>query len=193
MRATDQVEEILAKASDAAREGRDLESRKFVRYARSLRPDDPQVLVRWAAEIGDRPEQALYCLQRAVALCGEDPAIEYQAAAVLFDMGEIDSALDLARRARRHIEDDLSLLPGLMSLTGRIADAKDNEQVAEEALTLAVDLEPDQSLHRSTLAEFLERWGRTAEALRVTRAALEQSPDDPALLRLRDRLTGAGR
>ena len=79
-----------------------------------------------------------------------------------------------------------------MNLAGRIADAEGDADIAERALVLAFALEPEMAWHGLTLAEFLARQGRRADALRVTRAALELVPDDPGLLRLRDRLGADG-
>ena len=63
--------------------------------------------------------------------------------------------------------------------------------MAEQALTLAFALEPEMAWHGRMLAEFLERQGRPADALRVTRAALEFVPGDPTLTEQRERLSPA--
>jgi hypothetical protein len=53
---------------------------------------------------------------------------------------------------------------------------------------LAFELEPEMAWHGRTLAQFLQRQGRAVDALRVTRAALEFVPGDPALVALQNRL-----
>jgi predicted Zn-dependent protease len=75
-----------------------------------------------------------------------------------------------------------------VNLTGRLADASGHDDVAERALGLAFELEPEIAWHGRTLAQFLYRQGRAAEALQVTRAALRQTPGDPGLLSLQARL-----
>ena len=192
MRAPEEVEKILAQATDAARQGRDRDARKLARYALSLDPDHPRALFRWAVEIIEQPEQARYYLRRAAGLAEGDASVEYHVACVLLDLGEIDESLQLAQRAGRHIEEDFIFLPGLVNLAGRIADAKGDAVVAERALVLAFEMEPELSWHGLTLAKFLARHGRLADAQRVTRAALELAPDDPGLLRFRDRLGADG-
>ena len=192
MRAPDRVEQILAKATEAASQGRDGDSRKLARYALSLDPDDPRAIFRWAVEIIEEPEQARYYLRRAAGLAHGDAEVEYQVACVLLDLGEVDEALQLAKRAGRHIEHDCVFLPGLVNLSGRLADAKGDAVVAERALMLAFQLEPELSWHGLTLAKFLAGQGRGSEALRVTHLALELVPDDPGLLRLQDELCADG-
>ena len=188
MRSPNDVEQLLAKAAEAATEGRPRDARKLVRRALALDPDHPRAQLHWAIELIDQPQQARYHLRRAAELGHGDPAIEYQVACVLLELGEIRAALLLARRARGHVEDDFRFLPGFMNLTGRLADATGYDEVAERALALAFELEPEMAWHGRTLAQFLHRQGRAADALRVTRAALEYAPDDPSLVALRDRL-----
>ena len=191
-RAPNDVEQLLAKSAEAAREGRPQDARKFVRRALSLNPDHPRAQLHWAVELVDHPQQARYHLRRAAELGRGDPAIEYQVACVLLELGDIRAALELARRARRHIDDDFRFLPGLVNLTGRLAAARGQERVAERALALAFELEPEMAWHGRTLAQFLHRQGRYDEARRVARAALEFVPGDPGLTRLQDRLHAAG-
>ena len=191
LRAPDDLEQLLAKAAEASAEGRARDARTLVRRALSLNPDHPLAQLHWAVELLDHPRQARYHLRRAAALGEGDPAIEYQVACVLLELGEIRAALELARRARRHIDGEFRFLPGLVSLTGRLADASGHGDVAEHALALAFALEPEMAWHGRTLAEFLARHGRHADALRVTRAALEFVPGDPELTALQVLLSPA--
>jgi tetratricopeptide (TPR) repeat protein len=188
IREANDVEQLLAKAAEVAREGRPEDARRFFRRAVSLDPDHPGAQLHWAAELIDKPQQARYHLRRAAELGRGDPAIEYQVACVLLDLGDVPAALQLARRARRHVDAEFRFLPGLVNLTGRLADASGQEAVAERALGLAFAMEPEMAWHGRTLAQFLHRQGRGAEALRVARAALQLAPGDPGLLRLQDRL-----
>jgi tetratricopeptide (TPR) repeat protein len=188
MRSPDDVEQLLAKAAEAAAQGRPREGRKFVRRALGINPDHPRTQLLWALELIDQPRQARYHLNRAAELGYGDPAIEYQVACVLLELGEIRAALLLARRAHGHIDDDFRYMAGFISLTGRLADASGHEEAAEQAYALAFELEPEMAWHGRTLAQFLDRKGRTDDALRVTAAALEYAPADAALLALRERL-----
>jgi tetratricopeptide (TPR) repeat protein len=192
MRAPSDVEQFLAKAAEAASEGRAEDARKLVRRAVSLNPDHPRAQLRWAVELIDQPQQARYHLRRAAELGRGDPAVEYQVACVLLDLGDVDAALMLARRARRHVDGEFRFLPGLVNLTGRLADASGHAEVAERALGLAFTLEPEMAWHGRTLSQFLYRHGRAADALRVTRAALRHTPDDAGLLSLEARLLALG-
>jgi tetratricopeptide (TPR) repeat protein len=192
MRTPNDVEQFLAMAVEAASEGRARDARQLVRRALSLNPDHPRVQLHWAVELIDQPQQARYHLRRAAELGRGDPAIEYQVACVLLDLGDVDAARLLARRARRHVDGEFRFLPGLVNLTGRLADACGQDDVAERALGLAFELEPEMAWHGRTLAQFLYRQGRDAEALRVTRAALLRAPDDRGLLSLEARLRAAG-
>ncbi|HZB74811.1 MAG TPA: hypothetical protein VE526_01210 [Solirubrobacteraceae bacterium] len=192
LRAGSDVEHLLAKAAESAAAGRAEDARKFVRRAVSIDPDHAEAQLRWAVELADTPRQARYHLRRAAELGHGDPALEYQVACVLFDLGDVDGALMLARRARRHIDEEFHFLPGLVNLTGRLADAGGHDEMAEEALGLAFALEPEMAWHGRTLSQFLDRQGRPAEALRVTRAALRHTPDDQGLRSLEARLLAAG-
>ena len=188
MRAPTQVEQFLALASDAAADGRAADVRRFVRRALSLNPDHPGAQLHWAIELIEQPQQARYHLRRAADLGRGDPAIEYQVACVLLELGDVDAARMLARRASRHVDGEFRFLPGLVNLTGRLADASGQDDLAEQALGLAFELEPEMAWQGRSLAQFLYRQGRTAEALRVTRAALRHTPGDPGLLSLQARL-----
>ena len=189
MRSPNDVEHLLAKAAEATAQGRPREGRKFVRRALGINPDHPRVQLHWALELIDQPQQARYHLRRAAELGHGDPAIEYQVACVLLELGEIRAALLLARRARGHIDGEFRYLPGFMSLTGRLAVASGQDEIAERAFTRAFELEPEMAWHGRTLAQFLHHQGRAGDALRVTCAALDYAPEDPALLAMRDRLT----
>jgi tetratricopeptide (TPR) repeat protein len=115
------VDKILAKATEAAREGRAVDSRKLARYALSLDPDHPRALFRWAVELLDEPEQAAYYLRRAAELAEGDAAVEYQVASVLLDLGRVDESLHLARRAGSHVEDECVLLAGFADVAAALA------------------------------------------------------------------------
>ena len=189
MRSPQDVDMFLAKAAQAASEGRDRDARNLTRRALSLNPDHPRAQLHWAVELIDQPQQARYHLRRAAELGRGDPALEYQVACVLLELGDIRAALQLARRARGHVEDaDFPFVGGLVNLTGRIADATGQDDYAERALAIAFDMEPEMAWHGRTLAEFLYRHGRRADALRVAQAALDYAPDDPELRALRARL-----
>jgi tetratricopeptide (TPR) repeat protein len=188
IRSSNDVDHFLDLAAAAASEGRDADARKLVRRALSLNPDHPRAQLLWAVELLDQPRQARYHLRRAAELGRGDPAIEYQVACVLLDLGEVDAALMLARRASRHVDGEFRFMPGLVNLTGRLADARGEDAVAERALGMAFELEPEMAWHGRTLAQFLARQGRVTEAALVTRAALRRTPDDPGLLALLARL-----
>ena len=191
IREANDPEQFLVKAAEAARDGRPGDARTFVRRALTLNPDHAGVQLRWAIELIDQPQQARYHLRRAAELGRGDPAIEYQVACVLLELGDVGAALQLARRARRHVDGEFRFLPGLVNLTGRLAEASGQDDLAERALGLAFAMEPEMAWHGRTLAQFLHRSGREAEALRVARSALQFAPDDPGLLRIRDRLSPA--
>ncbi len=181
IRGLSNVEQCLAKAAEYAAAGREEDARKLVRRAVSLDPDHAGAQLRWAIELLDRPKLARYHLRRAAEIGRGDPAIEYQVACVLLDLGDLDAALFLARRARRHIDEDFRIVPGLVNLTGRLAAAGGHAEVAEEALGLAFALAPEMAWHGRTLAQFLREQGRDQAALQIAHMALRYSPDDPGL------------
>jgi predicted Zn-dependent protease len=189
LRAGNSVDHLLAKAAEAASAGRPEDARRFVRRAVSVDPDHPTAQLHWAVELADSPHLARYHLRRAAQLGEGDPALEYQVACVLLELGDVAAALRLARLAHNHVEGEFRFLPGLVNLTGRLADASGQEDVAERALGLAFALEPEMAWHGRTLAQFLFRHGRVGEALAVARAALGHTPDDPALCALEARIT----
>ncbi len=131
MRPPDAVEQALAKANEAAVQGRHRDARKLARYALSLGPDNPHAVLRWAFETIDQPDQAKHHLRRAARLAEGDASVEFQVACVLFDLGETDEALQLAKRAGMDVDEDFVFLPGLAGHTfasylarqGRNADA----------------------------------------------------------------------
>jgi tetratricopeptide (TPR) repeat protein len=126
-----EVEQILAQATEAAKQGRERDARKLARYALSLAPDHPYALFRWGVEIIEEPERAKHYLRRAAALGWGDASLEFQVACVLFELGETDQALQVAKRAGRHVDEDFVYLPGLAGHTlasdlakqGRSSDA----------------------------------------------------------------------
>jgi hypothetical protein len=69
-----------------------------------------------------------------------------------------------------------------------MAEAHGEDEAAERALGIAFALEPEMAWHGRTLAAFLIQQEREAEALRVVRAALRHTPDDPGLHKLEQRL-----
>ena len=184
LRAGNDVDHLLAKAAEAASAGRPEDARRFVRRAVSVDPDHPTAQLHWAVELADSPHLARYHLRRAAQLGEGDPAIEYQVACVLLELGDVDGARHLARRAHRHIEGEFRHLPGLVNLAGRLAHADGQDAVAEQALGIAFSMEPDMAWHGRTLAQFLISQERPAEALRVVRAALRHTPEDPGLLQI---------
>jgi len=183
------VDTFLTRAAAAAAEGRAADARTLTRRALTLNPDHPAAQLRWAVEIVDQPHQARYHLRRAAQLGHGDPAIEYQVACVLLELGDVDAALMYARRAHRHIDEEFRYVPGLMNLAGRLAEATGNDEGAERGLGLAFALEPEMAWHGRTLAHFLHKQDRDAEALRVVRAALRHTPEDAGLRKLEDRLS----
>ncbi len=189
MRAPGDVDTFLNKAAEAIAEGRAGDARTLIRRAMTLNPEHPGAQLRWAIELVDTPQQARYHLRRAAELGHGDPAIEYQVACVLLELGDVDGARHLARRAHRHIEGEFRHLPGLVSLAGRLAYADGQDGVAERALGIAFEMAPEMAWHGRTLAQFLIAEERPAEALRVVRAALRHTPDDAGLRQIEARLT----
>jgi Flp pilus assembly protein TadD len=189
MRSPGDVDTFLNKAAEAVADGRTGDARTLIRRALMLNPDHPGANLRWAIELMETPRQARYHLRRAAELGHGDPAIEYQVACVLLELGDVDGAHHLARRAHRHIEGEFRLLPGLVNLAGRLAHAEGDDAAAEHALGIAFAMEPEMAWHGRTLAQFLIAQERFAEALGVVHAALRHTPDDPVLLKFQARLT----
>ena len=108
-------------------------------------PDDADARVRLAALVaGDRPAEAGRLLRAAAELAVDDPLILTRCVSHMFDLEELEDALRYAVRARESIVGDATdfvYFPQLLHLYGRLVDRHGWDTEAEEALTLAFELE----------------------------------------------------
>ncbi len=189
-----QVEDILERVTDAVRRNRYDEADALLRDAVDRYPNDPEVRLRWGVAQADvDTDEAKLHLRRAAELAPADAGTQFRVASPLFRLGEVEEALACAKRARDCMDEDFPLLPNLVNLVGRIASAKGQPELAEEALRFAFEVEPELPWHAGDLARVLISRGRKSDAAAVIDIGLRHSPEDPKLLRLRDELRSSRR
>ncbi|MCK7594216.1 winged helix-turn-helix domain-containing protein [Pseudomarimonas salicorniae] len=145
--------------------------------ARSLAPDDPEVLRALAMNerrLGNR-EQALSLFERALDGNPNDAGTWVHRGDLLLFLGRFDEALDSIRQAQRI--DPLSHRIGR-----RLADAYWAVGRAEEALAQLKDTlrqHPEVAAAYGAMSSYLIRLGRSAEAMRYLQAQRRLDPDSP--------------
>lgn len=95
----------------------------------------------------------------------------------LCELGDLDHALILAKRAAREFPRDSDILTAL----GNVHDLRDELPQAHEAFELAVELEGGIPVQHYNLGTVLERLGRESEAEREFRTALEIEDGSPPM------------
>ncbi len=178
---------------------RDVEASTEWRTALRLCANPPDLLLRVAGTVlAERPDasavdHATQLVGYATARAPDDPGILTRAASLLFYAGAIDAAAEAARLAAARATPEFALAWDLVHITGRVAAARGQTEVAEELLADAFDAEPDSFNHGHALAELYGERGAHEQALAVVETALRHRPDDAKLLALRRRVQAARR
>lgn len=176
------LEDILARSSELAREGRHEQHLALMRSALAQHPDEPEIVIRAAsAHLAEAPDEAAELAGRAVALAPEDASMLTRAAGVMLATERLDEARDMCGQASRSAGEGFVLAFDLAHLAGRVALGYGNEEKALELLQLAFDNQPETIGHASALADLLERRGEHARALEVLERAIRHRPDDRML------------
>ena len=184
--------QIIDRAHRFLREKRDAENLALLEQAAERFPEDPEIrLLLATALVPFRPEEARWQAATAVQLDADNPWRLKRAASLLFHLGEVDAAYSYAARASQLAREDHLLEVELANLGGRIAARRGQLALAEEALRLAVELDPDEEAFARDLAKFLADTDRGAEALEVIDRAVESVGQKDNLERLRESLTSA--
>lgn len=154
----------------------------------------------WFERVDDGPMWPSAVLQRALLLAegdeterarellhmlrtGEDPDLVEQSwlfeAQILQDAGSYGEAIDLLSEALAEVPGSVPLLYS----RALVAVEMDDIELAEQDFRRILQLEPDSALALNALGYTLtDRTDRYQEAYRLISRAMEQTPDDPAVL-----------
>jgi tetratricopeptide (TPR) repeat protein len=162
---------------------------EFLEEAVELFPDDPEVRIHYAtALIASRPDEVALQAGKAIQLEPNNPWRLVRAASLLYDVEEFDAARSYVVHAAQHIPVGFEFAPELSNLGGNLAAQTGGDEFAEEALSAALEEEPDRRRFARDLAQFLADRERTTEALKILDEALRRNPQDSKLIQLRDEL-----
>ena len=123
-------------------------------------------------------------VRQAVSFDRENAYLYYDAAILLDRVGEVNEALNLLTMARR-IAPDLALLPYSQGLL--YAERMDY-RAAEQAISDAVGLDPDQARWWYNLAMIYQYLGEPDKAYGCINRAIELEPENPEFLLYRERM-----
>jgi Flp pilus assembly protein TadD len=165
------------------------ETREFLEQAGREFPEDPEIQLLYASILLEfQPDDVASEAAKAIKLAPSDPVILVRAASLLLNRGEVEAARSATTHARELIGSDFVLMSGLVNLEGLLASLDGEDELAEERLREAIEIDPDFSSFAVHLARFLSRRGRQAEAVEIIDDALDQAKDKDELQRLRDEL-----
>lgn len=182
-------DEVVERARDLLRSGRDQESFELLSEAIERHPADPEIRLLYAtALVGVRPDDAPWEIASAIQLDLDDPWRLTRAASLMFGLGEFESARAYASRAADLAPAGFAFEAELANLGGKLAAMQGQLELAEEALRAAVAAEPDEASFVGDLASFLADHGHRAEALALLDDAAGIVADSRKLDRLRSRL-----
>ena len=143
-------------------------------------PNDAQFAVELGVQLlVDDADEAKACLRRAVRLAPDDPYVLGQAATCLFGVHEYAEAEELTKRGLAITSDGSMHRSPLLSLAGRFAWRRGDEDLAEELLRAAFDAQPDEPVEAEVFAAFLAAQDRIEEALDVAARGLEHKEYEP--------------
>jgi tetratricopeptide (TPR) repeat protein len=189
--------QIIDRAEQLLMERRDAENLALLEVATDRFPDDPDIrLLAGLSLIPFQPEDAPWHLATAVALDPENAERIARAASVLAALGQLEAAEDYIVRVHELAPQHYRLHLKLVNVTGRIAEARGDDELAEEALGEAFANDPDDGGYALDFARFLADRDRASEALEVIdRAlalvdrALQHTSERSKLQQLRETLT----
>lgn len=172
--------------------GQQKEAVEFLSAAVIQFPLDPEIRVLYASILlASQPDNVALEATRAAELGQDDPVTLVQAASLLLDRLEIESARAAVIRARELAGPDFVLMSGLVNLEGLLAALDGNDQVAEDKLRLAVEIAPAYSAFAGDLARYLRGRGRQEDAIEVIDTALQHVKQKGELRRLRAELVAS--
>ena len=170
-------------------ERRDAELLEFSESAVKQFPHDAELRMIYAtALMKHRPKEAPAQIEASIGLEPDHPWRLFRAASLSFFLGDFDASRAYLERAYRVGSDIPTLLRELIHLGGRLAAVAGDDELAEELLRSAFELEPQDLVFGRDLARFLAERGRIDEALIVIDRAQEFAIDTEELARLRNEL-----
>ena len=149
------------------------EARAAAQSALKLNSDEPSGLnaLGWVQRLADWDwSGARKSFLRAVALAPDDPTFAADAAVLLCNVGQIDQAIPLARRA---VERDPLSARAYFSL-GDILASSGHDKESVEVLSRGIELAPSSEVYRAVRACMLSRLHRFPEA----EASVDQEPNE---------------
>lgn len=153
-------------------------------------PDDSEIRLLYATTLLKfRPSDVARQATTAIELSPDDPAILIRAASLLLNRGEVEAARSAVIRANDLTQPDFALFAGLVNLNGLLAALDGNDELAEEKLRSAVELEPTSPRFARFLTVFLAERGRLEEAVAVLDEALKHVEDKDYLQDMRTKMT----
>jgi len=167
---------------------RDAELLEFCESVVEMFPQDAELKMLYAtALMKSRPGDAREQIEASIALEPDHSWRLFRAASLSFFLGDYAASRAYLERAYRGGSDP-TLLRELIHLGGRLAAVAGDDELAEEALRSAFELEPQDLVFGRDLARFLAERGRIDEALIVIDRAQEFAIDTDELARLRAEL-----
>ena len=170
------------------------ENALFLSDAARQFPEDADIQLRAAAALFDTsPTEAAQCVRRAADAAPTDANQLTRCGLLAFDLRDYKAAKEYAIRVRDLEPDgDFELAASLVHLTGKLARVAGQADMAEQALRLAFEKDPEMAGHGRVLAAFLAEEGRVTEALDVVAEALRHRPNDTVLVELEEQLRAEG-
>lgn len=167
------------------------EFRQFIQQAVQQFPKDPEIQLLYATSLLEiRPDDVVPQAIKAVDLGPTDPMILTQAASLIFNHGAIETARPYVTRAEELAPEGFIFTAELKGLAGQLRAHDGDDELAEEALREAVNLEPDHEGLARDFAEFLADRYRMEEAVEVIDRALKLTKKKEYLERLRVEMAG---
>lgn len=152
-------------------------------------PRDPELRLLFGTFLVEtRPDEAPEQLAEAIRLDVDNPVRLVRAAGMLFALGYVDAASSYAARAIDLTPDGFVLEAEVINLSGLIAAAKGHDELAEEALRDAIELDSSNEFFVRDLARFLAERGRTSEAIAAIDTSVSSVRGPAVLAKLRDEL-----
>jgi len=188
-------DQYLTASDRALREDRWDEQLSLMRRATQRFPHNAEFAYRLAAaNAASAPTKARVHAARAVDLAPADPLIVGRCASLMYDVAEYDLAERYVRKTIPIAGDDFPLLADMLHLIGKLAVRKENDEIAEQYLSLGFELEPGSLGHADFLATLFVKQGRLDEASTVVaRGLAERAPDHDRLVAIREVIDAARR
>lgn len=169
------MRDLLLKHAAVAARGGDREWREFlVRRALEFNPRDPNVLLEMAALLrtSNRATEALVYLRQHQQLVPDDHHALVEEGRCLADLGRLDEAAAVLRRATR-VRDAAAEYN-----LGTVLDRQGLSEEARRHYERALAIDPFHARALNNLGVWFDRRGRSAEAIRLLERAIQADPEN---------------